>query len=138
MRNRTFTITDPLHGLTGELGDIVYRDGVPFSEKEVFEVSTGRLVCKMLAPMSSGTACIMATIAAVEKADLALLSGETQRVELDRGGDGRWWITTRIRSEQTCGEWVKASHMAFAERHLAQVQLRRMVRAKVANMAEAA
>jgi len=131
MNRRILTITDPLHGLTSEIDDIVYRDGKPFAEKQVFEASTGRRVAELLAPMDSGEASVLATIAAVEAADLALLSGETQRVELDRGGDGRWWITTQVRSEQTGGAWVKASHMAFDERHLAQCQLRRMARAKV-------
>lgn len=138
MKNRTFTITSSLHWLTSEINDIVYRNGEPFAEKEVFEASSRRLVCKLLAPMSTGTACIMATIAAVEEADLAALAGETQRYELDRGSDGRWWITERIRSEQTGNAWVKAGHKEFESRNLAQVELRSMASAKAARMAEAA
>lgn len=138
MKRRQITITDPLHGLTSQIDDIVYRDGQPYAEKQVFEVSTGRLVADLLAPMDSATASIMATIAAVEAADLALLTDDTQRVELDVGGDGRFWITTSIRSEQTAGDWVKASHMAFERRNLAQCQLRQMARAKIAGLAQAA
>lgn len=137
MTRRPITITDPLHGLTSEIDDIVCKDGKPFGEKRVFDLSTGLPVTELLAPLDSATASIFATIAAVEAADLALLSDDTQRVELDLGGDGRFWITTSIRSEQTAGEWTKASNMVFEERHLAQCQLRRMARAKVAAMAQA-
>lgn len=127
---RALKITDPLQGLTSEVDDIVYRNNIAYAAKRVFEASTGRLVVEFLAPMDNATVSVLATIQAVEKADLAMLASDTQRVDLDRSG-GRWWITTYIRSEQTAFDWVKCSHMGFDHRNEAQCQLRRMVRAKL-------